>query len=290
MSPLPGLMAAGGRARDRVGFAIVWAAGSVVVAALTALVVSMLRAGGSGVSFAYLVSLPERAGIDGGIASVVVSTLLLLLVALAAAAPLGLLTAVLLFEATRTPRTAKLVSRSLDVLACVPSIVFGLFGMKLFCEVIGLGWSILSGGLTLACMIMPVVVRSTEQALRDVPADQRLACAALGTSRWGALLHVLVPAATPGIVAGIVLATGRALAETAAVLYTAGASLRMPASLIDPGRALAVHVYTLAIEIPGGAPRATSAALVLLVLVGLTNALAYCGSAVFRRWRLGSAA
>lgn len=283
-SALPGMT------RDRIGVASVWVAGILVTAALVAIVASSLTTGGSAISFSYLWSMPERAGIEGGIGSVVIGTVLLLVVAVAVAAPVGLLAAVLLFEATRTPRLARLVTRSLDVLACVPSIVFGLFGMRLFCEVLGLGWSVLAGGLTLACMIMPVVVRSTQQALCDVGSEQRMACAALGSSRCGALVHVLVPTAAPGIVAGLLLGSGRALAETAAVLYTAGSSLRMPESLGDPGRALAVHVYTLAIEIPGGGPRASSAALVLLLMVAVTNVAAWVGSSAFRRWRLGAAA
>lgn len=268
--------------RDVLSPVLAGLAGVATIFILAIIIGHLASAGGAHLSIAYLTTSPTRAGLQGGIASVLINTVAILGVTLAVVVPVGTLAGVLLFERTRNaPRLTRAVRRSLDVLAGVPSIVFGLFGMKLFCEVLGMGWSILAGGLTLACMALPFLVRATEEGLRGVDAEQPLACAALGTSRVGALWHVLVPAAAPSIVAGIVLGIGRALAETAAVMFTAGAAMRMPESLLDPGRALAYHVYMLAIEVPGGGSRAASAALVLVVLVSLTTVLANAAARTF---------
>lgn len=130
-----------------------------------------------------------------------------------------------------------------------------------------MGWSILSGGLTLACMILPMLIRATEEGLRSVPGSYRTASAALGISTGSALWRLILPAAMPGIRVGLILGIGRAMAETAAVMFTAGGSIRMPDGLMDPVRSLAYHIYILAIEIPGGQRRAYAASLVLVLLL-----------------------
>ena len=164
---------------------------------------------------------------------------------------------------------------SLDVLAGMPSIVFGLFGNALFCKILGLGFSILSGGLTLACMVLPLLIRATEEGLRvgaaRVP-PRRGRARPLAT--WTTLTHILLPGRVPGLMVGIVLGIGRALAETAALIFTSGYVDRMPESLFDSGRALSVHIYDLAMNVPGGERNAYAAALVLIVLLLVINLLA----------------
>lgn len=118
----------------------------------------------------------------------------------------------------------------------------------------GLGFSILSGGLTLACMVLPLLIRVSEEALRATPPSYRQAAAALGLSQGGFLRRVLVPAAAPGIAAALILSVGRALAESAALLFTAGYVTRLPDSVFDSGRALAVHIYDLSMNVAGGGP------------------------------------
>jgi phosphate transport system permease protein len=156
----------------------------------------------------------------------------------------------------------------------VPSIVFGLFGATFFCETLGLGFSIASGGLTLACMILPFLTRVVETALRDVSDDVRLAAAALGITRTAAIRRVILPQAVPGIGIGVVLSVGRAAAETAALIFTSGYVARWPSSLLDPGRTLSVHVYDLALNVPAADARAKGSALVLLLLLLVINGLA----------------
>jgi phosphate transport system permease protein len=260
---------------------------ALVLGALLAVLLGALARGTEGLSVAFLVEDPTNAGRAGGVAPVLFGTVAVLLVALLAVLPVGLGAAVWLSEfAPRRGPAATAVRVGLDTLAGVPSIVFGLFGMSLFVDVLGLGWSILSGGLTLATMVLPVFVRAAEEGLRAVPWDQRAGALALGLTRAAALRRVLLPQASPGIAAGLGLALGRCLAETAAVMFTAGASVRWPTSVHDPARTLAYHVYLLAVEVPGGAPRAWTSALVLLALVVLTHeGVQYC---VRRVGRLGA--
>ena len=226
-------------------------------------------------SWEFLSQSTRDAGRQGGILPILVSSLWILAIAIAVAVPPALATAIWLAETA--PRSGPLgvwIRRCLDVLAAVPSIVFGLFGNALFCVALGLGYSILSGGLTLACMILPLLTRSLEASLRQVPDALRLAAAALGLSQGRTLLSVLLPAATRGLLAGIVLSVGRVLAETAALLFTSGYVDRMPGSPLDSGRSLSIHIYDLAMHVPGGEDNAHGTAVVLVLLLLMINAAA----------------
>lgn len=226
-------------------------------------------------SWDFLTTEPRSSGRAGGILPILVSTVSILFIAIAVALPLGLSTAILLVELLPADsRAARAVSLSLDVLAGVPSIVFGLFGNLLFSVWLGLGFSILSGGLTLACMALPILIRTTEAGLRMVPSEWRRGAAALGLSKATAITHILLPAAAPAIVAGIMLGIGRAAAETAALVFTSGYVDRMPSSILDSGRALAVHIFDLTMNVPGGERSAYASALVLVGLLIVINSAA----------------
>lgn len=252
-----------------------WSAAVLVVGLFAALLWNVVAHGMPLVNWAFLTTAPQEAGRSGGIGPILVSTAGILLVCLAVAVPLGVATAMLLAEfAAENPRLGRWVGRSLDVLAGVPSVVFGLFGNALFCRSLGLGVSILSGGLTLACMVLPFLIRATEEGLRSVSHSHRLAAAALGFSKMSTLFLIVLPLAAPGVIVGVVLGLGRALAETAALLFTSGYIPRMPASLLDSGRMLSVHIYDLAMNVPGGDKPAYAAALVLVGLLLLINVIA----------------
>ncbi|MCC4118132.1 phosphate ABC transporter permease PstA [Aromatoleum toluclasticum] len=215
----------------------------------------------------FLLSAPTEAGLRGGIGSVLVSTLWVLAVCMGVVLPLGLGCALFLVEHVRGgSRLERGLQLTLDVLGGVPSIVFGLFGNRFFAVELGFGFSILSGGLTLACMVLPLFIRAAEQSLRQCPIAYRQAAAALALSRWGFVRRILLPFAAPGIALGVVLSSGRALAETAVLLFTAGYVTRWPESWFDSGRTLAVHIYDLAMNVSGGSTNAAATALVLLVL------------------------
>lgn len=243
---------------------------------LLALLVMLLWQAAPLLSPAFLWQTPERAGIGGGISSILISTLLIMLVCLAVVVPVGLGCAIFISEhLDRRRPIARLLGFSLDVLAATPSIVFALFGYQFFAHTLGLGFSIAAGGLTLACMALPLMVRASEQALTGVPASFRQAGAALALSDSGMLFRVLLPEARTGIAAAIILSLGRALAETAVLLFTAGYVMRMPGSLLDSGRSLSVHIYDLAMHVPGGAGHAAASAVVLIALIVMLNALVH---------------
>ncbi|KAA5539771.1 phosphate ABC transporter permease PstA [Roseiconus nitratireducens] len=224
------------------------------------------------IDFGFLISDMQNAGREGGIGPIILSTGLILLVCLVVSIPLSFGTAIALTERIgQETGFACNVRRSLDVLAGVPSIVFGLFGNAFFAITLGLGYSILSGGLTLACMVLPILIRTSEQALRAVPAEYQYAAAALGMKRTTILFRVVLPVAMPALAAGVVLSIGRALAETAALLFTSGYVARSPESLLDSGRSLSVHIYDLAMNVPGGGARAYATACVLVALLLMIN-------------------
>lgn len=260
---------------DRLFSALIWCAAVLVVASLAWVLADVAVKGVSHLSWSFLLAEPLDAGRSGGIATILVSTLLILLVALLASVPLGLAVAVWLAEFTRRQQVFAATTRlSLDVLAGVPSIVYGLFGNAFFCVFLGLGFSILSGGLTLACMILPVFIRTCESGLSAVTDDWRKGAAALGMTRTTAVWHILLPAASPAIVAGLILGVGRATAETAALIFTSGYVDRMPEALTDSGRALAVHIYDLSMNVTGGDAAAYASALTLIMLIVVLNTLA----------------
>jgi phosphate transport system permease protein len=249
----------------------------------------LVRLGLPHLSVGFLTGEVVDSGRSGGIGPVLVSTLMILVFALAFVIPPGLGCAIWLSEMVRQGSgAARFVTGAVDLLASVPSIVFGLFGMSFFCQTLGLGFSILSGGLTLACMILPLLVRTTLSALQSLPADLRPAAAALGLAGATTIGKILLPAALPGILVGITLGVGRALAETAALIFTSGYATRWPVSPADSGRALSVHLYDLAMNIPNGGAAASASALVLLVLIALINATAAFLAARWHRHHLAS--
>lgn len=261
-----------GRGGDWVLTAAVWTAALLIGSVFFWILGGLLWQGWDRLSWTFFLGSPEDAGRAGGIGPILVSTFLILAVCLTVAGPIGLGAAIFLAECTSTEkRLGRWVGRSLDVLAGVPSIVFGLFGNALFCVYLGLGFSILSGGLTLTCMVLPILIRTTEEGFRAVPQAYRQAAAALGMSRTRTLFHILIPVALPGLLAGFVLGIGRAAAETAALIFTSGYVDRMPASLMDSGRALSVHIYDLSMNVPGGEPNAYASAVVLLGLLLMIN-------------------
>jgi phosphate transport system permease protein len=267
---------------DRIATLSVWIVAALVSATFVWIVLDLLRGGLPQLSWSFVAEVPRDAGRAGGILPIVVSTLWILAVCLGVALPLGVGTALLLSEFSASDsRFVRLVRRSLDVLAGVPSIVFGLFGSAFFCVALGLGFSILSGGLTLACMSLPLLIRATEEGLRSVPDEYRMAAAALGMSRTRTILSVILPAATPGLAAGVVLGVGRAIAETAALIFTSGYVDRMPESWLDSGRSLSIHIYDLSMNVPGAEANAYASALILLAVLLAIN---LCVLQLQERW------
>jgi phosphate transport system permease protein len=225
-------------------------------------------------SLSFLTSNPEDMGRAGGIFPTIIGTLLLPLLAIIIATPLGIVTSVYLSEYTQETRMTKIIRFGTDCLAGIPSIIFGLFGYIFFVITLGMGWSILSGGLTLAVMVLPTIIRTSEEAIRAVPKSFREVSFSLGATSWQTVKRVVLPNALPGIVTGIMLSIGRSIGETAAVIFTAGSSLRLPSSLLDSTRTMAVHFYILARE-GLSAENAYGTAATLIIAVLLVNLSAY---------------
>ncbi|BAD39222.1 phosphate ABC transporter permease PstA [Symbiobacterium thermophilum] len=250
---------------------------SALALAVTGVMVGLLAAlaaGGAGsLTPEFLFTLPAAAGREGGILPAILSTLWLAAGSLALALPLGVGTALYLAEYAPPGRWVAAIRSLTETLAGVPSILFGLFGFSVFVVRLGWGPSLLAGSATLALMLLPTVIRTSEEAVAAVPQELREGAAALGATRWDAVRRIVLPQAAPGILTGALLALGRAAGETAAVLLTAGTDLALPRSPLDPGRSMAVHLYLLAGEgLSDGRAHATALALVCGVMV--LNALA----------------
>lgn len=178
-----------------------------------------------------------------------VDTILMVAVALSLAAPIGIGTAIYFVEyAKKSNKFVSIMDMTTDTLAGIPSVVYGLFGLLFFVIYLQMGYSLLAGACTVAIMILPVIIRTTEEALQAVPISYREGSYALGANKLRTVLVVVLPAAVPGILAGIILSIGRIMGETAALIYTAGTVAQLPEDLFSSGRSLAVHLYVLASE------------------------------------------
>lgn len=222
----------------------------------------------------FLSTFPEKMGKTGGILPTIVGTFVLTLVAIIVATPLGVGAAIYLTEYTREGKITKIVRFGAECLAGIPSIIFGLFGFILFVVTLKMGWSILSGGLTLAFMILPTIIRTSEEAIKTVSYALREVSLSLGATKWETIKKVVLPNALPGIVTGIILGVGRSIGETAATIFTAGLSLRLPTSLFDSVRTMSVHFYILSRE-GISMKNAYGTAAVLVILILAINFVAY---------------
>ena len=246
----------------------------LTLAILIFIIVFIMGKGLPVINLGFLFDNPRDMGKAGGIFPTLVGTLILPLLAIIIALPAGVGTAVYLSEYTVENMATRIIRFGTDCLAGIPSIIFGLFGFIFFVTTLKMGWCILSGALTLAIMVLPTIIRTSEEAIKAVPASYREVSCSLGATRWETVLKVVLPNALPGIVTGVMLSIGRCIGETAAVIFTAGASLRLPHSVFDSTRTMAVHFYILAREgISNENAYGTAAVLILAVL--LVNSLSY---------------
>jgi len=246
---------------------LIWTAALLTIGMMILILFHVLREGLPSLRLRFFLDSPKEMGREGGILPTIIGTMALTLVAILVATPLGVGTAIFLREYTREGRVSRLIRFGTDCLAGVPSIIFGLFGFVFFVIYLNMGWSILSGGLTLAAMILPTIISTSEEAMKAVPHSYREVSYSLGGTKWQTVMHAVLPSALPGIFTGILLGIGRSVGETAAVILTAGSSLVMPTSLFSPIRTMSVHFYILAREgISMKMAYETGAALILLVL------------------------
>ena len=247
---------------------VFWASGIITVIILLIIIGYILFKGLPVVNLEFLLADPIDSGESGGIAPMIVSTIIVTVIAVLVAAPLGVGAAVFIEEYTKENIIVKLIRFGSETLASIPSIVFGLFGLAFFVVFLGMGWSLFSGGLVLAFMALPTILQVSEVSISAVPKSYAEGSLALGGSKWQTVYRVILPAAIPGITTGIILGMARAMSEAAAILFVVGSALAMPLSIFDPGRPLPLHLYVLATEgISLDNAYGTAAVLVLLVLI-----------------------
>jgi len=259
---------------QRVAVGFMWALAAITFAVLVFILAFILAHGLPHVTWSFLTQSPTSMGREGGVFPMMVGTILVAGLAVLVAAPIGVATAVYLTEYTREGRLTAVIRFGADCLAGVPSIIFGLFGFVFFAIALGMGLSVLSGSLTLALMVLPTIIRTSEEAIRAVPYAYREVSFGLGSTRWQTVTTVVLRSALPGISTGIVLSLGRSISETAAVMLTAGSALRLPRSLFDSSRTLALHFYILSRE-GISMPNAYATASVLIIAILALNLLAY---------------
>lgn len=237
-----------GHRTQRFAFAWIWAAAGVTIGLLALIIGVIVVRGLPSISWGFLTGTPENLGREGGILPTILGTIALGVVALLIATPLGVGSAIYLTEYTYASWLTRAIRFGTESLAGVPSIIFGLFGFIFFVTYLRMGWSILAGGLTLALMVLPTIIRTAEEAILTVPQAYRDVSYSLGATRWKMVTTAVLPSALPGIMTGIILSFGRAVSETAAVIFTAGTALNVPVSPFSPVRTMAVHFYILAVE------------------------------------------
>jgi phosphate transport system permease protein len=261
------------KSQQNIAKAIIWAAGAITALILLMIVIYILVRGIPSLSWDFLVTAPQG-GLsgEGGISTAIVTTVYLIGLSVIMLIIPGIGTAIYLTEYARDNWLTRGIDYAISTLAGVPSIVFGLFGFALFVTVLHFNFSILSGALTLVCLLLPTLIRTTEEAILAVPHFQREAGLALGATKWQTIVHIILPAALPGIVTGIILCIGRAIGETACLYVTMGSSAGMPTSLLSGGRTLSLHVFYLATDTKA-MDKAMATAAILVVLIIIINTL-----------------
>lgn len=222
------------------------AAAYITTLVLLAIIAYVVINGLPHISLDFIFGWPQGVNAEGGIWPTIVSTIYVTALAMLICTPVAVLAAVYLAEYAKQGKIVDIIRYAADALASVPSIVMGLFGYALFVEAMGLGLSMVSAALALALLMLPIVMRTTEEAIRAVPRYIRWGAYGLGATKWQVVSKIVLPSAFGRIATGIVLAIGRAIGETAVVLYTMGQAINLPISPFDSGRPMTVHLYLLA--------------------------------------------
>jgi phosphate transport system permease protein len=262
---------------NRLAMVLIWAGGFITVLILLCIIGYVFINGYKEVNLDFLLT-PPLGGLsgEGGISTAIVCTLYLVIVTIIILIPPGIGAAIYLSEYATDNWFTRIIRYGVEILAGVPSIVFGLFGFAVFVTILHFHFSILSGALTLVCLLLPTLIRTSEEAIKAVPKAHREASLALGTTRWQTISHVIIPAAMPGIVTGVILCIGRIIEETACLYVTLGGSAAMPTSLFSGGRTLSLHLFYLAMETRAfGKAMATGVVLIATIIIinTLTNFL-----------------
>lgn len=231
---------------NKIMLGVFRAAAYITTLVLLAIIAYVVINGLPHISLDFIFGWPQGVNAEGGIWPTIVSTIYVTALAMLICTPVAVLAAVYLAEYAKQGKIVDIIRYAADALASVPSIVMGLFGYALFVEAMGLGLSMVSAALALALLMLPIIMRTTEEAIRAVPRYIRWGAYGLGATKWQVVSKIVLPSAFGRIATGIVLAIGRAIGETAVVLYTMGQAINLPISPLDSGRPMTVHLYLLA--------------------------------------------
>ncbi|MBP1910046.1 phosphate ABC transporter permease PstA [Methanolobus bombayensis] len=264
---------------EKIAFGLLKIATGMVVAFVLVILYYIISNGYSAISLDFITEMPRNRMTEGGIYPAIMGTTYLIIGSMAVALPLGMLSAIYLTEYAKPSKTTWAIEMAISNLAGTPSVVFGLFGLAMFVKYLGFGPSILSASLTLALLILPVIIRASQEALLTVPKEYREASLALGVTKWETIRRVVLPAAIPGMITGAILSIGRVAGETAPILLTGAAYFlpRLPDSIYSEFMALPYHLYVLATSgtsIAQTRPIQYGTALILLIIVLCVNLVA----------------
>lgn len=251
---------------NKVALGMLWAAAASTVVILFSIIAYVFFNGIRAIKLSFIFTWPQGVNAEGGIWPTITNTLYVTGLAMLITTPIAILAAVYLTEYARQGKTVNTIRFAADSLASVPSIVLGLFGFALFVEAMGIGFSMASAAFALSFLMLPIVMRTTEEAIRAVPRYISWGAYGMGATKWQTVSRAVLPAAAPRIITGVILATGRAVGETAVVIYTMGQAINQAYLPTDSGRPMTVHLYLLAME-GINLQAAYGTALVLMVMI-----------------------
>lgn len=258
--------------KDNILSTLLYLSAFVTVGLLVLIVGFIFVNGIKGINLNYIFGDYSARG-DGGILPMIVSTVYMVLISIGIATPVGILSAIYLHEYAKKGKIVEMIRFATECLAGIPSIIYGLFGGIFFVVTLKMQYSIIAGAFTVAIIILPVIIRTTEEALKTVPNEYREGSLAMGATKFQTLYKVILPSALSGILSGVILSIGRTIGESAAILLTAGTVAKMPSTIFDSARTLTVHSYLLTKEM-GDISGAASVGVVLIVIVLALNTLA----------------
>lgn len=265
------------RLADNLLYAVVYICAGFSVFLLAGIIAYVLYKGLGAVNLSFLTGVTSVLNGTVGIAGNILNTLIIIFISMLIATPISIGAAVYLNEYAKPGKLVSLIEFATEILSGIPSIIFGLFGMMFFGQTLGLGYSLLTGSLTLILMVLPLITRNTQAALKVVPDSYRQGAVGLGAGKWYTIRTILLPSSMPGIITGVILAIGRIVGESAALLFTAGSAKTLPKTLgalfskiFDSGGTLTIQLYLSATS-EGDFSTAFGIAVVLLVIVFIIN-------------------
>ncbi len=269
--------------KDRILRSLIWLSAFITMGMLVWILSYVFIKGMGSISWEFLTGMAKGDG-EGGILPMIITTFYVIAISIAMATPIGICAAIYLVEYAKEGRLVRIIRFATESLAGIPSIIFGLFGFLFFVTALHFKFSIISGALTLSIMVLPTIVRTTEEALKSVPVSYREGSLGLGASKLNTIINVVLPSAIPGVLAAVILSIGRIIGETAAVYMTVGMAPYIPKGFMESGRTLSVHLYLLAKE-GISFEKAYATAAVLILIVAILNFIANKTASVLNKNR-----